>query len=139
MGAVCESHRRASQDALRQLLDLAAKKLNVSATKNLIGRVNRLVAEETIQLHGTKLPGTSFGVGMFERGPDGSWKPAKSGDHAGKLHKHPERSGPFRQAWRNRFVLVYGTQGKKPETAALFQQARFDALHCSCKRVFVCQ
>ena len=33
VGAVCESHRRAAQDALAQLFELVAKKLNVAADK----------------------------------------------------------------------------------------------------------
>ncbi|MFM7321380.1 MAG: hypothetical protein ACKO5K_07645 [Armatimonadota bacterium] len=41
--------------------------------------------------------------------------------------KSPTRSGPFKQAFRNRFVLVPGTLGTAVETAGLRAKARYDA------------
>ena len=41
--------------------------------------------------------------------------------------KSPGACGPFRQAWRNRFVMVHGTAGDEAEDLALLEQARFDA------------
>ena len=41
--------------------------------------------------------------------------------------KRPSACGPFKQAWRNGFVFVYGTKGSPEETTALEEQARFDA------------
>ena len=48
----------------------------------------------------------------------------------GKFHrgdKNPQRSGPFKSAFSNEFVLVYGTTGTPEENAWSFAKARFDA------------
>lgn len=41
--------------------------------------------------------------------------------------KHPARYGPFRDAFRNRMVFVYGTKGNDEENAWAMRKARFDA------------
>lgn len=41
--------------------------------------------------------------------------------------KRPERCGPFKQAFRNRMVFVYGTQGNPEENAWALAKARYDA------------
>ena len=41
--------------------------------------------------------------------------------------KNPSRSGPFREAFRNHMVFVYGTQGTPQENAWALARARFDA------------
>jgi hypothetical protein len=41
--------------------------------------------------------------------------------------KNPSRQGPFKDAFRNRFLLVYGTMGTPDETAWALAKARFDA------------
>lgn len=41
--------------------------------------------------------------------------------------KNPLRSGPFRQAFRNHMVFVYGTQGTSAENAWALEKARYDA------------
>lgn len=41
--------------------------------------------------------------------------------------KRPERFGPFRDAFRNRFMLVYGTHGTVVENALTMARARYDA------------
>ncbi len=41
--------------------------------------------------------------------------------------KGPHRSGPFKDAFRNRMTLVYGTSGTAEETAWSFAKARYDA------------
>jgi predicted esterase len=41
--------------------------------------------------------------------------------------KRPERCGPFKQAFRNRMVFVYGTQGTPEENAWAVAKARLDA------------
>ena len=40
--------------------------------------------------------------------------------------KGPHRYGPFKDAFRNRFVLVYGTRGTPAETESAQNRARFD-------------
>jgi pimeloyl-ACP methyl ester carboxylesterase len=41
--------------------------------------------------------------------------------------KRPERYGPFKEAFRNRVLFVYGTQGTTEENGWAFAKARFDA------------
>jgi dienelactone hydrolase len=41
--------------------------------------------------------------------------------------KSPERSGPFRQAFKNHMALVYGTKGTTEENAWTLAKARYDA------------
>ncbi len=47
--------------------DRHSRELNVSAAKNLIGRVNRLVAEEVIQLHGGMAMTWEYAVGHYAK------------------------------------------------------------------------
>lgn len=47
--------------------DRLAREINVSAAKNLIGRVNRLVAEETIQIHGGMAMTWEYAVGHYAK------------------------------------------------------------------------
>jgi hypothetical protein len=42
-------------------------------------------------------------------------------------HKGPHRYGPFKDAFRHRFVLVYGTKGTAEENAWSLARARYDA------------
>jgi poly(3-hydroxybutyrate) depolymerase len=44
-----------------------------------------------------------------------------------KAAKNPARSGPFKQAFQNRFVLVYGTHGTPEETGWGLAKTRYDA------------
>jgi dienelactone hydrolase len=41
--------------------------------------------------------------------------------------KGPQRSGPFKDAFRHRMIFVYGTKGTPEENAWAFAKARFDA------------
>ncbi|HVT11911.1 MAG TPA: prolyl oligopeptidase family serine peptidase [Fimbriimonadaceae bacterium] len=55
---------------------------------------------------------------------NGSWIPDVIRDKDGKS---PERSGPFKLAFQNRFVLVVGTHGTPGENAWAANKARYDA------------
>lgn len=48
-------------------------------------------------------------------------------DKAPLSEKGPHRAGPFRDAFNNRVVLVYGTGGDEEETARLAARARLDS------------
>ncbi|MFC1530190.1 prolyl oligopeptidase family serine peptidase [Gemmatimonadota bacterium] len=80
----------------------------------------------TITLDGHELPVAvpeSVTQIYLERGED-SWRkvpPPSAG------LKSPDRSGRFKDAFRNRVVLVYGTGGEREEDAAGYAKARFDA------------
>jgi dienelactone hydrolase len=54
----------------------------------------------------------------------GTWR---VGDWPASHLKRPERSGPFREAFRNHMVFVYGTQGTPAENAWTRAKARYDA------------
>ena len=55
----------------------------------------------------------------------GAWSLEKSPPLLSK--KRPARQGPFKDAFRNRFALVYGTKGTAEENAWSLARARFDA------------
>ena len=55
---------------------------------------------------------------------DGLWKLAEP---PAPSMKNPDRSGPFRHAFRNHMVFVYATQGTPEENAWALAKARYDA------------
>ncbi len=57
------------------------------------------------------------------RSPQG-WQLAPPSD---ALRKSPQRSGTFKTAFQNRFLLVYGTAGSPDENAWMLDRARHDA------------
>lgn len=64
----------------------------------------------------------SRSVWFARRGQE--WFPSES---ASRLMKGPHRAGPFKDAFRNRMIFVYGTAGTPEENAWAFAKARFDA------------
>ena len=88
----------------------------------------------SIELDGTLLllvekahvgaPGDSTRLDLERDAPDGRWRSASAPDAA---QKNPQRSGGFKDAFRHRVVLVYGTRGTADERARAFNKARFDA------------
>ncbi len=56
---------------------------------------------------------------------DDRW--AVSNDAAPPSHKGPHRYGPFKDAFRHRPMLVYGTAGSPDETDLAYRKARYDA------------
>jgi dienelactone hydrolase len=57
---------------------------------------------------------------------DGTWR-ALAEPVGPASEKSPERSGPFKRAFDNGFLLVYGTQGNGFESSSLLERARADA------------
>ena len=55
---------------------------------------------------------------------DGRWAASAA---APATHKGPHRYGPFKEAFRDRMVFVYGTKGTAGENAWAFARARYDA------------
>ncbi len=81
------------------------------------------------------LDGTSFGsveepLGRppyaFLRGGDGSWQRSHELDPPDH-EKSAARSGPFKRAFDQRFLIVTGTKGDAEETSELLGRARHDA------------
>jgi dienelactone hydrolase len=60
---------------------------------------------------------------LLRRGDD--WQVMEK--RAPSSEKSPERGGPFKQAFANRMVFVYGTSGTPEENAWAYAKARFDA------------
>jgi dienelactone hydrolase len=62
----------------------------------------------------------------LERGADRAWR--QIGGYGGSLgRKGAHRAGPFKDAFRNRMVFVYGTRGSPEENAWAFAKARYDS------------
>lgn len=79
-----------------------------------------------IDIDGTKLDALPVGEGetVRLRRTDGGWQRADAPDPA---HKNPARGGSFKDAFQNRFLLVYGTRGSEEENAWMLARTRLDA------------
>jgi dienelactone hydrolase len=78
-----------------------------------------------VELDGTKVDVTPAGDGRLHLAHDASgWKAAEPQD---ARFKNPLRSGGFKDAFRHRVALVYGTGGTPDERARAFSKARLDA------------
>ncbi|MDX1934882.1 MAG: prolyl oligopeptidase family serine peptidase [Capsulimonadales bacterium] len=74
--------------------------------------------------------GTVFSLSPRQRNPivlrrNGGWKMQGRGPNAAQ--KNPNRGGPFKEAFNQRFILLYPTNGTPEETAWGFARARYDA------------
>ncbi|NLI01426.1 MAG: prolyl oligopeptidase family serine peptidase [Chthonomonadales bacterium] len=83
-------------------------------------------ATVSVELDGTKLE-----VPLAERVTQITLRREPSGWRIGEAlsaaQKSPGRAGPFKEAFANRFVLVYGTGGSPEENAWSAARARYDA------------
>jgi pimeloyl-ACP methyl ester carboxylesterase len=71
------------------------------------------------------LPWPTDGTAVrFTRAADGTWSPAGRPDPRAK---GPHRYGGFKDAFRHRFILVYGTRGTDEENRWAYAKARLDA------------
>lgn len=66
------------------------------------------------------------GDGWTLRRNRGTWR-LEPADCPAERHKQPGASGPFKEAFDNAFVLVYGTAGDPAENVWSLAKARFDA------------
>ncbi len=78
-----------------------------------------------VSINGTEIKGvqTTDGHVWLEKSGDG-WRVVGTVD---PRNKRPERGGPFKLAFNNRFILVYGTTGTPEENAWSYAKARYDA------------
>lgn len=79
-----------------------------------------------VELDGTKLDARIV-PGQLELllvQKDGGWQITTQRELS---HKNPQRNGGFKDAFRNRFVLVYGTHGSDEENEWMLARARYDA------------
>ena len=77
-----------------------------------------------VRLDGQEVKAVPQGPTLWLYKKDAAWT---VGDAPSPAHKGPRRSGPFKDAFRNRMVFVYGTKGTAEERAWAFEKARFDA------------
>src|SRR5262249_45476227 len=81
----------------------------------------------TVQLDGDELKDLPYsgdgGLVWLERSQQG-WAAIKQPPLG---HKGPHRYGPFRDAFRNYMMFVYGTKGTDEENAWALAKARYDA------------
>lgn len=81
-------------------------------------------APVTVQLDEQKIESIAWAKRIWLSLDEGEWsvmeRPAAS-------LKGPHRNGPFKEAFRNRVLLVYGTRGSKEENEWAFAKARYDA------------
>jgi len=90
------------------------------ATKNIRAmRVSRDL--KSVSVDGQALSNVPAGSTLVRQ--DGRWKVATLGQN----EKRPGRSGPLKQAFTRRFVLVFGTAGSPEENRWMRDKARFDA------------
>jgi len=80
----------------------------------------------TIHLDGTRHEVAMMGEGTFVR-RDGGWTATLTPEDDDPSRRNPTLSGPFKLAWRNRMVWVYGTGGDEEENAATIAKVRYDA------------
>src|SRR5262249_54256199 len=78
-----------------------------------------------VELDGVKLEKIAWPKGRLwlQRKGD-AWAEAKE---PAATDKTPRRCGPFKEAFRNRMLFVYGTKGNAEENAWALAKARYDA------------
>jgi hypothetical protein len=80
--------------------------------------------EVAVQIDGSSFKTTPAGPTLWLHRQGEAWTP---GERPSPAFKGPHRNGPFKDAFRNRMIFVYGTAGTAEENAWAFQKARFDA------------
>ena len=119
-------------DYSKVTIDRDAKTGAFKGTTSNVARLSLTPAAATaagaavrVELDGTRLEATPSADGRLHLARDASgWTAAAPPDAA---FKGPARSGGFKDAFRHRVVLVYGTGGTPDERARAFNKARFDA------------
>jgi dienelactone hydrolase len=113
-------------------LEYSSANLTWDTLKNTISGTTKNVQRLTINLPTIRtvildnqtltLPANAHPVTLERK--QGGWQLATK---IKKNAKNPARSGPFKQAFQNRFVLAYGTNGTPEENAWGLAKARYDA------------
>jgi pimeloyl-ACP methyl ester carboxylesterase len=98
-----------TQNVARLALDLAVLPEAGEVTVDLDGQTLKVVPRDKT-------------LWLYRRGE--TWA---AGERPSPSLKGPHRSGPFKDAFRNDMIFVYGTAGNSEENAWAFQKARFDA------------
>ena len=80
--------------------------------------------EIAVELDGQKMKAAAVDKTFWLYREGETWS---AGERPSPSLKGPHRSGPFKDAFRNRMLFVYGTAGNAEENAWAFEKARFDA------------
>src|SRR5207244_9792421 len=113
--------------------DLDAGKRRVTGTTENVARLalNLAHLEPNCPVHvgldGQRIeniPWPAKGTTFWLERIDGKWSVTQAPSPA---LKGPHRNGPFKDAFRNRMVFVYGTKGSAEENAWAYAKARYDA------------
>ncbi|MEZ0326351.1 MAG: prolyl oligopeptidase family serine peptidase [Fimbriimonas sp.] len=100
-------------------------RVNVAGTtENVECLTLRILPNTTIVLDGQRLGPFEASTVTLKKHP-GSWRLMNSDEL--KKQKNAGRAGPFKQAFQNRMIFVYGTAGTPEEDAWAYAKARFDA------------
>lgn len=94
---------------------------NTSLLEMDLSQINDSI--NTITLDDTELKITERKRNYFKKS-DGKWQLSEA---PSAMEKGPHRNGGFKDAFRNRVVLVYGSQGTDTENEWYYNRARFDA------------
>ncbi|MBI3820923.1 MAG: prolyl oligopeptidase family serine peptidase [Planctomycetes bacterium] len=118
--------------ASRISLNVDTQKRTISGTTENVGRFEARLAPLAaggpvqFELDGQKIDNIAWPEGgkisLIRSG--GAWGAAPPFDPS---RKGPHRMGPFKDAFRNRVLFVYGTRGTPDENAWMLRKARFDA------------
>jgi poly(3-hydroxybutyrate) depolymerase len=106
-----------------QLLRLATESWQASPESN---SVNPATLEIDLDSQSIRMPWPSESPQMVLRRDGELWRVVESPE-ANAAEKNSHRSGFFKEAFRRRFVLVYGTQGTDEENRTMRDRVRFDA------------
>jgi poly(3-hydroxybutyrate) depolymerase len=108
-----------------QRIDVEAANVSLLALRVSDSPLPNAAAAVDVLVNGTELKGLTATEGTLwlQRTPDG-WRAVSAPE---KGQKSPESGGPFKLAFNNRFVLVYGTIGTPEENAWSYAKARYDA------------
>jgi poly(3-hydroxybutyrate) depolymerase len=106
-----------------------AEKHKLTGQAENVARLSLDLPGETLTAELDGLPAVEVqrvaGVSRFILSRDGNaWK---SGEMAPIWSKTPKRCGPFKEAFRNRMIFVYGTEGTAEENAWALAKSRYDA------------
>lgn len=115
--------RGTTENVLRLALDVSF--LALPSPKAESGEKKAMDALK-VELDGQKLENIPYphtGT-LWLRRDAGQWKVAEAPSAA---EKNPNRNGPFKAAFRNRMLFVYGTKGNAEENAWAYAKARYDA------------
>ena len=115
-------YSRPAQVRIRYDANLAAITITTENVRRLQWVPPPRTSEGTSTVDGVEIRKANHAVRI-----DGTWRASSDATVTSPQEKRPNRSGPFKRAFANRFVLVYGTAGDDAEDRELLEKARYDS------------